>query len=79
MRFSIVPAILALSLAAPAQAANGASALSLSPSIRAGEPMIEDATLASSLPIGTWISIGLALVGAYLSIDALSDDEPVSA
>lgn len=78
---TILPAIAAIALAAaPAGAATGpASALSLSSSARAGEALREGNAL-SGLPLGTWISVAVSLLGAYLAIGALSDDDsPVSA
>lgn len=78
---TILPAIAAIALAAaPAGAATGpTSALSLSSSARAGEALGEGNAL-SGMPLGTWISVAFSLLGAYLAIDALSDDDsPVSA
>lgn len=80
MRNKILTAIILATLAAaPLQAASTASALSLSPAVRAGESLEGGDALGGVLPLGTWISIALSLVGAYLAIDALSDDAPVSA
>ena len=77
---AIIPAIAAATLlAAPAGAvANPASALSLSADVRSGET-IDGQSALTGLPLGTWVSVALSLVAAYLAIDALSDDEPVSA
>ena len=64
-------------LAAPVAAANPASALSLSPEVRAGEAVEGESELFGGA-IGTLISIAGSILSAYLLYE-LIDDEPESA
>jgi opacity protein-like surface antigen len=74
----LAAAVSAMLLATPVQAASSATALSLSNGLRTGTALEDESSL-TGFPVGTWLSLGAIALGLYFSIDALSDDEPVSA
>lgn len=77
-----IAATAAALVAAPLQAANSASALSLSPSVRAGEAVDGENALFGGM-IGSLVSLGVSVLTAYLAYEALDlggdDEDPESA